>query len=653
MDLSTLPPWLQALLQRESGGNWGIVNSGGYSGGFQFGEGAARDSGTYSGDANLTDNRFGGTFRGPNGETLSFDQWLASPEAQLATMNGWTQHLDQQIRGQGLDRYVGQTIGGVPVTMEGLYTGAHLGGIGGLSSWLRGTGNPADGNGTRVGDYVAMGSGAGTRPGGMGQRDEITQQLASLAPAAGGQSMAGGGLLGVQPPALRQSWLGGLLGVEPSADQGILGSFLNPQGSADRLGLLGLAANLLQASGPSTDPSHGSFGSALGAGLQGYVAGSETGAKRDERDRRKAAIDAMLSGAGGNPQIAALAAAFPEQYGAAMLQQAFQGPGKPIVTDGGLVLSPDGTSMIADYRQGDAPPAPPALIQSLQMAGIDPQSEQGRQIIMANLGGSGGSPPSSVQEYEYARQQGFQGSFQDWQAQGRSQGAAPPASIQEYQLTQQQGFTGTFADWQAQQAEPPDTFKDEASLRGEFTKASAPYVAIRDAYNRLTAAAGDGTGASDIAMVYSFMKMLDPTSVVREGEYATAEQAGGIPASVLNVYNRLVNGERLPQSLRDQFLSQGAAQYQAAESSQTALVQQYQGLAQHYNFDPAGIALDMSAGTHVRQPPAAGGTMPVSAPGAPALNLTGLDDAAADRAYESMPSGTVYIGPDGNQYRKP
>ena len=225
---------------------------------------------------------------------------------------------------------------------------------------------------------------------GGGTMPQPMSSMPAPGPAAGGQSMAGGGLLGVQPPALRQSWLGGLLGVEPSADQGILGSFLNPQGSADRLGLLGLAANLLQASGPSTDPSHGSFGSALGAGLQGYVAGSETGAKRDERDRRKAAIDAMLSGAGGNPQIAALAAAFPEQYGAAMLQQAFQGPAQPIEINGQLV-DPTNMQVLGDFRtpeRAPQPDAPPALIASLQAAGIDPASPEGRAIVTANLGGA-------------------------------------------------------------------------------------------------------------------------------------------------------------------------------------------------------------------------------------------------------------------------
>ena len=69
-----------------------------------------------------------------------------------------------------------------------------------------------------------------------------------------------------------------------------------------------------------------------------------------------------------------------------------------------------------------------------------------------------------------------------------------------------------------------------------------------------------------------------------------------------------------------------------------------------------GIALDMTGGTQVRPPAASGAASPAPAAtygSAPAIDLTGMDDAAANTAFDSMPSGTVYIGPDGNQYRKP
>lgn len=152
-----LPEWQRTLMMRESSGRPGIVNSDGYSGLYQFGEAAAHDAGFYSGDGNLKDNEWGGTFTGPNG-TLSYDKWLHSPEAQNYGFSQYDQMLEQQIQRLGLDRYVGQTVRGVPVTIAGLKMGMHLGGVGGVQGWLKGSGNASDSNGTTVGSYVAMGS---------------------------------------------------------------------------------------------------------------------------------------------------------------------------------------------------------------------------------------------------------------------------------------------------------------------------------------------------------------------------------------------------------------------------------------------------------------------------------------------------------------
>lgn len=60
-------------------------------------------------------------------------------------------------------------------------------------------------------------------------------------------------------------------------------------------------------------------------------------------------------------------------------------PVEPHFTAGGLVLDPMTGAVIADHRTPDTPTA-----------------------------------PSSIREYEFARQQGFTGSFADWQAQGSS-----------------------------------------------------------------------------------------------------------------------------------------------------------------------------------------------------------------------------------------
>ena len=60
------------------------------------------------------------------------------------------------------------------------------------------------------------------------------------------------------------------------------------------------------------------------------------------------------------------------------------------------------------------------------------------------------------------------------------------------------------------------------------------------------------TAAGDIAYIFQYMKMLDPTSVVREGEFATAQNAAGVPDQIRNMYNRVTTGERLNDTQRSQ-----------------------------------------------------------------------------------------------------
>lgn len=471
----------------------------------------------------------------------------------------------------------------------------------------------------------------------------MPQPMSSVpAGSAGGQDMAwNGGLLGVPAP-LRQSWLGGLLDIEPTEDQGWFGGLLNPQNEADRMAWLQAGANLLQASAPSTDPRSGNLGAAIGAAVQGLTQGREAGRRMDERDRRRSAIDALIQGAGGsNPQTAALAAAFPEAYGQAMLEQAFAGPPEPINAGGGLFLDPVTLQPVADYRP--PPDAPKPLEINGQL--VDPTT--GRVIGDYRT-------PETPKPIEINGQLVDPVTYQPI-ADFRTPEAPPRPVVTDGGLVLNPTTGAVIADYRPPEP-PPDTFKDEASLRDKFIQQSGTFVATRDAYNRLLASASGGTGASDISLVYAYMRLLDPNTGVKEGEVATAENAGGIPDTVMNLYNSVVAGARLPEAVRRDFLAQGTALYQTAEQSQQSLSQEYKRLAEYYGFNPSVIAIDLAAGTRPASVPTPGGTTPAAmpAPGTPpAFNLTGMPDAEADKAYEQMPSGTVFVGPDGNTYVKP
>ena len=76
-----------------------------------------------------------------------------------------------------------------------------------------------------------------------------------------------------------------------------------------------------------------------------------------------------------------------------------------------------------------------------------------------------------------------------------------------------------------------------------------------------------GTAASDMALIFAFMKMLDPTSTVREGEFATAQNAASIPERIRNQYNAARKGTRISEKQRDDFVNQ--ARGVAATATQT------------------------------------------------------------------------------------
>lgn len=65
--------------------------------------------------------------------------------------------------------------------------------------------------------------------------------------------------------------------------------------------------------------------------------------------------------------------------------------------------------------------------------------------------------------------------------------------------------------------------------------------------------AAKDTAAGDMSLIYGFMKIQDPGSTVREGEFATAQNAGSIPERIRASYNKALSGERLTPPQREDF----------------------------------------------------------------------------------------------------
>lgn len=73
-------------------------------------------------------------------------------------------------------------------------------------------------------------------------------------------------------------------------------------------------------------------------------------------------------------------------------------------------------------------------------------------------------------------------------------------------------------------------------------------------------------GSADLALIFNFMKMLDPASVVRESEFALAEATGDLPDWLKKEWLKVTDGGRLTADMRRNIMRQARSQYNSAEN---------------------------------------------------------------------------------------
>ncbi len=129
------------------------------------------------------------------------------------------------------------------------------------------------------------------------------------------------------------------------------------------------------------------------------------------------------------------------------------------------------------------------------------------------------------------------------------------------------------------------------AARKEFT--SLPVVkAFSDqttAYGRVISSVQDPSPAGDLALIFNYMKVLDPGSVVREGEFATAQNAGSVDDRTRGLYNRIMSGERLSEAQRADFADRATRLYSGAEQQYQDISEQYGAFARSAGLPPEQV----------------------------------------------------------------
>lgn len=132
-------------------------------------------------------------------------------------------------------------------------------------------------------------------------------------------------------------------------------------------------------------------------------------------------------------------------------------------------------------------------------------------------------------------------------------------------------------------------FDREKALRGEFQKLESEYKVVDTAYQRMQEAANNPSPAGDLTLVYSFAKLQDPGSVVRESEFATVAAAGGLGERVQGYISKLMGEGQLTPEMRRQLVTEAGSLYNVQKRAYEAVRGQYDTLSRAYGLKPENI----------------------------------------------------------------
>lgn len=198
-----------------------------------------------------------------------------------------------------------------------------------------------------------------------------------------------------------------------------------------------------------------------------------------------------------------------------------------------------------------------------------------------------------------------------------------------------------FDDMAAKGAGPGDT--EVSGMRKEHTALSKDFVTVQAAYTTLQSLRDNPSATSDVGLIISVMKVMDPGSVVQQGEQETASKTAGIPDYVWSWYQKAQTGERLTPEQRADFVRTAKHYYDTRLADQQRIDLQFRGMATRAGYNPDDVVMNFikapAGAAPPPHPPATGVPAPTTAP--PSL-------AAGTEAPAAQPTPPIRLDINGN-----
>jgi hypothetical protein len=137
--------------------------------------------------------------------------------------------------------------------------------------------------------------------------------------------------------------------------------------------------------------------------------------------------------------------------------------------------------------------------------------------------------------------------------------------------------------------DPEKTFAQEEKIRKEWQGRSKMYSELQGTFNTLQASASSANGPGDIALITGFMKMLDPGSVVRETEFATARDTAGLFTQLQNRLEKAKNGQLLNPKQRQEYVALSQKYLDSAQKKANQEKKDLGIVVKNYRLNPENV----------------------------------------------------------------
>jgi len=134
-------------------------------------------------------------------------------------------------------------------------------------------------------------------------------------------------------------------------------------------------------------------------------------------------------------------------------------------------------------------------------------------------------------------------------------------------------------------------FGNALALRKEFNSEGIykGYQEVKNAWSQINTGLNAKSPAGDLAAATKFMKLLDPTSVVRESELLMAMQASGALDRLYNYAQMRVAGTKLTPKQREDFRALSDEFYKTSLNQYNEKFNEYKDIALRNNLNPDDI----------------------------------------------------------------